>query len=292
MAEHEKEEHGGGGHDEHAEEGGHKSHGHGGGHGGHEEHEEGVPEWVVSFADNALLQMGFFAILLAMNMGLKAKGPVDPNDTKEGAAAASPEFLDSVIAIREGFNSPVSMDSTRPEDQPLIKRQLEKQGKVYGRQGLGNGQDDQGQALKDAKITSENQTVGFEQGSSSLTTRARDDIAAFARAVKGQQYVIEVRGHVSPFEARVKGRADNDLQLAHRLSFERSMTVTNALVEAGIDPMLIRVRTSGASERATGSVYQENEKRSNQRVEIVRTNEQVNVDDFNKDPNKDASKDK
>ena len=46
------------------------------------EHEEG---WIVSFADNVLLQMGFFVILLAMNMGTKASGPVTEG---EGTTAA------------------------------------------------------------------------------------------------------------------------------------------------------------------------------------------------------------
>lgn len=65
-------------HDSHGEEGGsHGGGGHGGGapHGGgaHEEH-EGAPEWLISFADNVALMMGFFVILLAMNMGPKGGG--------------------------------------------------------------------------------------------------------------------------------------------------------------------------------------------------------------------------
>ena len=61
-------------HDEHGEhEEGHGGGSHGGGHaaGGHEEGHEGAPEWLISFADNVALMMGFFVILLAMNMGPK-----------------------------------------------------------------------------------------------------------------------------------------------------------------------------------------------------------------------------
>ena len=52
---HDEKGHGGGGHGG----GGHGGGGHGG---GHEEH-EGVPEWMVSFADNTALMMGLFGLI-------------------------------------------------------------------------------------------------------------------------------------------------------------------------------------------------------------------------------------
>ncbi|CAN5757079.1 hypothetical protein BH11PLA1_BH11PLA1_21320 [soil metagenome] len=281
MSEHENHSEGGG--QEHA----HKKHGGGHGHAAaHAEHEEGVPEWVVSFADNALLQMGFFAILLAMNIGVKAKGAVDPKETKEGAAAAaqSDAYLDMVIAIREGFNSPVSMDSVNPEDQPLIKHLQKKNGKSPGKDGQGNGEAPDSQALKGASITSENTTISFEQGSSSLSARGKGEIASFARAVAGSNFVIEVRGHVSPWEGRQAQQTSEDIQKAHRLSFERALGVAGELVAAGCDVRLVRIRTSGSSDRVSQTVYTEAEKRSNQRVEIVRTNEEMPADPFTKDP--------
>lgn len=60
--------------EEHGEGGGSHGGSHGGGHGGggHAEGEhEGAPEWLISFADMVMLIMGFFVIMLAMNMGPK-----------------------------------------------------------------------------------------------------------------------------------------------------------------------------------------------------------------------------
>ncbi len=301
------EHHGGGGggegHDDHGEK--HAKHGgHGGGHGGgHEEHEEGVPEWVVSFADNALLQMGFFCILLAMNMGLKARGPVDPNDPENGQPAASSpasdQWLDAVLAIRESFNSPVNLEGTNPNEASLRKRAKEKLGMtpMPGSQGQGAGEEDQSNAQKDAQLIGENETVVFETSSSMLSRRAKDDIEAFVKAVKGQRFVIEVRGHVSPWEARgsvgagpnaiAPGGPDGttDIKRGHRLAFDRALAVTEALVAAGIEPQLIRVKSSSDGERVSQTVYTDAQKRSNQRVEIIKTNEQMPADPYSQDPN-------
>src|ERR1700761_6397949 len=89
MAEdHGHDEHGGGGGGDDHGKGEHKAHkSHGGGHGGggHEEH-AGAPEWLISFADNVALLMGFFVILLAMNMGPKNKASGAEGEGSRGGA--------------------------------------------------------------------------------------------------------------------------------------------------------------------------------------------------------------
>jgi hypothetical protein len=118
---HDEKGHGGGGHGG----GGHGGGGHGG---GHEEH-EGVPEWMVSFADNTALMMGLFVILLAMNMGPKATSVMGGNPDENGAGeamSAEDRMLDLALGIRSAFNNPVSMDSKDPRDAVLVKRLREK----------------------------------------------------------------------------------------------------------------------------------------------------------------------
>src|SRR5215468_7173106 len=113
MADHDEKDHG-------ASEG-HGGGGHGGhgGHGGsaHEEH-EGAPEWLISFADNVALMMGFFVILLAMNMAKKTAGGIG-GEAKMGAE------LDFVLAIRQAFN-PIDMSSENPAEEALRRRVREK----------------------------------------------------------------------------------------------------------------------------------------------------------------------
>ena len=92
MADHDEKEHGGG-----EGQGGHSGGGHGAPGGGHEDHHEGAPEWLISFADNVALMMGFFVILLAMNM----KSP----KTYEGIGGpdehgGNVDQLDFVLALR------------------------------------------------------------------------------------------------------------------------------------------------------------------------------------------------
>src|ERR1051325_10394638 len=113
MAEQEKHEEGA--------ESGHGGHG-GGGHGGggHEEHHEGAPEWLISFADNVALMMGFFVILLAMNMAHKTVG----GGGKRGSGGGADD-IDFVLAIRQAFN-PIDMTSENPTEAPLRKRLRER----------------------------------------------------------------------------------------------------------------------------------------------------------------------
>ena len=94
--------------EQHGEHGGHEEHrAHSGGHahgGGHEEGHEGAPEWLISFADNVALMMGFFVILLAMNM----KSPVASHTgvgspDKDGGVPES-QMLDFVIAMRDALD--------------------------------------------------------------------------------------------------------------------------------------------------------------------------------------------
>src|ERR1041384_7836114 len=90
----------------------HKKHASHGGHGGgHEEGHEGAPEWLISFADNVALMMGFFVILLAMNMAKPSMGGIGGQEKNPGGGE-SPAIQDFVIAMRQAFGNPVNPNSS------------------------------------------------------------------------------------------------------------------------------------------------------------------------------------
>lgn len=254
-------------HEEHGEGHGGKSHGHGGhGGGGHAEGEhEGAPEWLISFADNVMLQMGFFVILLALNMGPKAtkQQEGEPSD-REQETTVTDEWLDAVIAIREGFNRPVDMRSTDPNDQPLIRRIIEREG-GEGRPDRVTGRNPETQSLRPSEYTTIGAAVPFEDSSADLSASSRAVIAETAQKLKDKRWVVEVRGHTSPSESF--RRPDE----GYSLSYQRSLAVARVLVEQGVRWEQLRLVACADGERLTGRVYTREADRSNQRVEVVMT---------------------
>lgn len=268
-------------HDEHHGEGEHKAHsgGHGGhGGGGHEEHEEGVPEWVVSFADNVLLQMGFFVILLAMNLGAKAAGPTDAGDKTSAKQASDNAWIDFQIAIRDAFNNPVDMKSTSANDLPLIKRLMEKMKEKKSGQSIDEnvvGEDKNAQSTRPAQFLDPANRVDFAERSTDLSPEAQRVVAAVATKYAGTQWIIEIRGHSSALETF------RDVEQARKLSYERAWSVGSALVSAGLTWNRLRLSAAGDSEpispqRARSSA----DHVGNQRVEIYVLPEAVPADPY------------
>lgn len=266
--------HGGG--DGHAEKGHHKKgHGHGGGHGGgHGEHEEGVPEWVVSFADNALLQMGFFVILLALNMGPKAHNEV-PGEGEEPTTQS--DVVDFAIAVRAGFNNPVDMTSTRPEDQPLIKRLRERSGGKSSEPGPA-GDKQNVQSIRPGDYYHLGGVVHFDDGTAEVKPMARVDAEKIAEKMLGRNTIIEVRGYSSAPESFPEFHRGMDL------SFQRALAVADILIERGVRKEQLRIIACGDNDRVKPMASDRTQYRVNQRVEVITTEELVPKDPYSTEP--------
>lgn len=255
-------EHGGGGHGG----GGHGGHG-GGGHGGggHEEH-EGAPEWLISFADNVALMMGFFAILLAMNMKPASSGGAE-GPPGESAAQQEQVMLDWAISVREAFNNPVNVNSANPNDIQLVRRLLEREGEAQAATPGQRGREHEVRSVRPNDYVGAAGTISFPKNATKLDNAGREALMSALKQFKGMRNVIEVRGHVSASEAY------ETQDRGMRLSFERAESVAKALIGEGIGWDRIRIIACGDNDRLAAVAYNEAEHQKNQRVELIETDQ-------------------
>lgn len=242
--------------------------------GAHEEH-EGAPEWLISFADNVMLQMGFFVILLALN--LKPEPPLagghEGDESGEGRPPAA--LLDGIIAIREAFHNPVELNSTNPNDRLLVERL---------RWRLSGASNDQGQEGRDQDVRTirrsdrfgQGGTVPFEDQQATLGDDGRQAALQVCERIRGLRYIVELRGHVSAAEAY--DQADRGM----RLAYERAKAVAELLASSGIGWEQVRIVACGANDRVSPVAYDKAGHRANQRVEIIVTDEVLQ--DYANDP--------
>lgn len=271
MAEHDEHhgegEHGGGSH-------GGGSHGGGSHGGGHEEGHEGAPEWLISFADNVALMMGFFVILLAMNMGPKGSSVNNTGEPGESTDQAARE-ADFVIGIRDAFNNRVDPDGSNPEEAHLRRRIKERLGgpaREAGPQGTAPAL----QAIRPSDYNRVTAMIPFDDKSAVLSSRGRETVSQAAQKLRDKKWVIEVRGHVSPFESM------RNIHKAMQLSHDRAMAVAMALVEGGVKWENIRVVACGDNDRLVPKSFDRESDGSNRRVEIVETNDLLGADPYSK----------
>jgi flagellar motor protein MotB len=242
--------------------------GHGGGHGDSEH--EGAPEWLISFADNVMLQMGFFVILLALNMKPAMTGAAGEEGT--GRREQEDAMLDFAIAVRTGFNNPVDLNSSRPEDAPLIRRLMERKRAGEATDTGPEGDDRDVQSVRPSGYSSLGGRVGFIDHSAVIGETEHRRAMEVGKKIAGLRWIVEVRGHVSAAESFQEG--GRGLKLSH----DRAMAVREVLIEAGLDERQIRIVACGDTDPVHRRAYEPGEQRTNQRVEIVVTDQLMPVE--------------
>lgn len=239
------------------------AHGHGGG-----GHEEGVPEWMISFADNTALMMGLFVILLALNLAKPTTGGIG-GEAKMGGQPESAEVLDWILDIREGFNNRVDPNGTNPAEASLRERLRQRQRISEGEaENPGpDGKHRDTQATPPSQYYRTGGVVPFAEGESVLSARGRAIVAEAALKLRGERWVIEVRGYSSPFET-----FDQHLP-SRRLSYDRAEAVAKALIADGLRWEQLRLVAAGDSGRIVARPEDRGSDAPNRRVEILVTRE-------------------
>lgn len=256
-----------------------KSHGNGrGGHGGHgggdhEEH-EGAPEWLISFADNVMLQMGFFVILLALAMKAPGGASTGGKEGEQGTGTPSAEQLDFAIAIREAFNNPVDVSSTDANDWLLVQRLLARtRGPSAAQQDGLEGHEHDVRSIRRADGYGVGGFISFDTHSAELNEEARRATTELGERFRGARTILELRGHCSAAEAY--GQEDR----AMRLAYERAFAVATVLVEQGLSWTQMRLVACADGERVAAPDYTDETRRANQRVEVIELNEAAPLPD-------------
>lgn len=235
--------------------------------GGHEEPHEGAPEWLISFADNVMLQMGFFVILLALAMKAPSgggEGKRRGEDTNTGVPAVSAEQLDFAIAVRAAFNNPVQLDSTDARDVLLVQRLLARQrGSSEAEQEGLEGTDHDVQTIREGGLFGAGGVVPFETDSAVLDDVGRKCAVQLGTQFRGCRTMLEVRGHCSAAEAFKHPARGMEL------SYQRAYAVAEVLVAQGLGWNQLRLTACADNDRVNTRTYADAGHRRNQRAEVI-----------------------
>lgn len=223
-----------------------------------------IPEWVVTYGDLMSLLLCFF-ILLAAFSELKQER----------------EFRKVLEKIQEALGFQGGMGMTRTRDttensmlsfQPeQAKRDGQKRNTDENTQSSVRGRKPKTSVVTEGKRITVGGSIPFQPGSYQLSQAAKDMLRQeVTPRIKDQQFIVQIVGH-----AWGSGEEQSGMGL-DELAFHRAQAVKDFLVrESGVDPLILRVESAGASEPVSLQVGSGDAATSNRRVQVYLTGRTV-----------------
>jgi chemotaxis protein MotB len=225
--------------------------------------EEGLPEWIMSYADMITILMAFFVVMYSM--------AGSPDKSKEEAIFKS---------LRNQFGAMVPgwMSAGRGTF-------IHKDSKILNRNGTGTsnqsnknsggadrrapqGEQSRVYTLRPGEQSAIGGVVYFAENSSEMTKPQEQQLQTLAEEMSGKPQKIEIRGHTSrrPLAGSAPYRDHWDL------AYSRCRHTMEYLESLGIDPKRFRLSVAAENEPAPGGVDAMN-RGLNSRVEVFLLNE-------------------
>jgi chemotaxis protein MotB len=230
--------------------------------------EEGLPEWIMSYADMITILMAFFVVMYSM-------APTGEVTAKQEAVLQSlreqfgPKWT-GMTALGPGPY--VSLESPLARLETAGSREKGNHKKGEGSKKLRPIENRQPASLRPGDQPSVGGTIFFDDHSTTINATQEKALEGAVHEVAGKALRLEVRGHTSrklPQDA--KQFRDN-----WDLAYERARAVMDYLVKAGIDPKRIRIAVAADNEPLTHQSTAVSSSKS-ARVEIYMLNELVDA---------------
>ena len=220
--------------------------------------EEGIAEWVMSYADMITILMAFFVVMYSM--------AGTPDEAKEEAVFRS--LREQFGPMIRGWQAMGHGPTMRSDSQMAqwtsmggARRQSNSRGGAENRGP--RGEHPRVHSLRPGEQESTGGMVYFTEGSSSLTAKQKQQLQTIAEELGGKPQRIEIRGHTSrrppPVDAPFRDNWD--------LAYSRCRSVLDYLTSLGLDPRRFRLSVAAENEPAPGG-REVLERGFNSRVEV------------------------